>query len=101
MSSTDAMPVANEQGFQDRVEFFMKKAAVAVMAEALSTTGHTERAAYAKTVLGGFARVFDYAVSVLTNATVEAAGLAVTDSDLEFTVNSMFNAFSGFESGPA
>ena len=99
--SSDAMHVSQQPQFVQRVKYFMEKAAVAVMSETLSTAGHTERVAYAKIVLDGTASAIDYAVAVLTNSTVAAAGAAVSDSDMEFTVNSMFDAFSGFESGPA
>lgn len=101
MAALDAMQVADERGFQQRVAFFLKKAAVAIMAEALSTAGHAERVVYAKTVLDGAASVEEATRNVVTNPTIEAAGLAATDGDIEFTVNSMFNAFAGFESGPA
>jgi len=101
MVALDAMEVADEFGFQQRVEFFLKKASIAVMAEALSTAGHAERVIYAKDVLDGSASTIEATQAVVTNATIEAAGLASTDSDIEFTVNSMFSALSGFESGPA
>lgn len=95
MAAEDAMEVANEEGFQRRVKHFMQKAALAVMAEAGSTAFHTERVAFAKSVLDGTASVYEYAVGVVTNSTVASNGLATTDGDLEFTVNSMFTAFSG------
>ena len=101
MAALDAMQVADERGFRQRVRFFLKKAAIAVMAEALSTAGHTERVVYAKAVLDGSASVEDASQAIVTNSTIEAAGLAATDADIEFTVNSMFSAFGGFESGPA
>ena len=70
------------------------KAAVAVAAEDASATAHhATRSAYAFAVLGnptaaGTAAAF----AVATNP-----GLTTTpsDSDLEFTVNSMFNALAG------
>lgn len=98
--SSDSMHVSQETQFVERVKYFMQKAAIAIMAESLSTSGHNERAAYAARVLDGTASSMDFTVAVLTNSTVAAAGSAATDSDLEFTVNSMFNAFAGFESGP-
>lgn len=101
MSSITGMALANEQGFQNRVEWFLSKAAIAVMAELLNTAGHAERVIYAGSVLDGTASVLQASIAVSTNATVDAAGLAVTDSDLEFTVNSMFSALAGFESGAA
>ncbi len=99
--SSDSMHVSQETQFVERVKYFMQKAAIAIMAETLSTTGHTERVAYAKKVLDETASAKEFTIAVLTNSTVAVAGSAATDSDLEFTVNSMFNAFAGFESGPA
>lgn len=101
MSSVTGMALANEQGFQDRVKWFLSKASIAVMAELLNTAGHTERVVYAGEVLDGTASVTEASIAVSTNSTVDAAGLAVTDNDLEFTVNSMFSALAGFESGAA
>ena len=99
MAALSAMETARDAGFQERIKFFLKKAAIAVMAEALVTAGHTERAAYAKKVLDGDANVLEATQAVVTNATIETNGLASSDNDLEFTVNSMFSAFAGFESG--
>lgn len=99
--SSDAMHVSQEQVFVDRVKYFMQKAAIAVMAEALSTAGHTERVAYSKLVLDATASAIEFTIAVLTNTAVAATGSATIDSDLEFTINSMYDAFAGFESGPA
>lgn len=101
MASIDAMELAKDEGFQRRVKHFMQKAAIAVMAELLNTTGHNDRVIYAKKVLDGSASTTEYAIAVVTNSTVAAAGESVSDNDLEFTVNSMFTAFSGFETGAA
>ena len=103
MASFDEMMViADTQTFQRRVEYCMKKAAVAVMAEDAGTTSHAERVVYAKTVLDGTASVAEYAAACVTNSTLTAAGdvddpplHGISDNDLEFTVNSMFNAMAG------
>ena len=71
------------------------------MAEDAGTTNHAERVVYAINVLEGTASVGEAAKAVVTNATLTAAGdsdaadMGITDNDLEFTVNSMFNAFAG------
>lgn len=95
MPSADAMTVARNGGFQERVKYFLQKAALAVMAEVNTTAAHAARVVYAKVVLTGDASVPEAAVAVVTNATVAAAGFNVTDNDLEFTVNSVFNALAG------
>ena len=100
--SSDVMNGLNDR-FLRRVDFFMKKAAVAILAEVVATAGHTERVAYAKLVLDGTASVREFATGVGTNTTVATVIVGgdetVTDSDLEFTVNSLFSAYAGFASG--
>ena len=105
-NSDNGMLAASHAGFQNRVKYFMQKGAVAVLGE--DTTGfvagrHDARKTYADKVLAGEASVFEMAVAVATNSTIVAnitsAGdhSSVTDGDLEFTVNSMWDDFSGFE----
>lgn len=95
MAAADSMTVAINGAFQDRVRYFLVKAAVAVMAEAGNTAGHALRVTYANAVLAGSAPITPVSVAVTTNATVAAAGFAATDGDLEFVVNSLFSALSG------
>jgi len=93
--------IAASGQFQSRVEYCLKKAAVAVMAEDAGTTNHADRVTYATSVLEGGASVAEAAKAVVTNSTLTASGdsdatdMGITDSDLEFTVNSMFNALAG------
>ena len=86
-----------DQDFQDKIRFFMVKAAISVMAEINTTDFHTERAAYAIKILSGTASVDAYALGVSANDTVKAKIDAETDydSDLEFVVNSLFTAYAG------
>lgn len=100
-SFAEMASIAGSDLFQSRVEYCLKKAAVAVMAEDAATANHADRVTYAKKVIGGEASVREAAKAVVTNATLTAAGdsdaadMGVSDGDLEFTVNSMFNAFAG------
>jgi hypothetical protein len=83
--------------FQSRVRYLLLKASVAVMSEAPDTTNHTERLSFARRVLAGSASYVNVAIAVATNPTVAETIInngEPTDNDLEFTVNSMFNAFS-------
>ena len=86
-----------DQDFQDKVKFYVVKAAIAVMAEAGTVEGHTERVAFAEKVLAGAASMAMYALGVSTNATIKTKIDAGTDydSDLEFVVNSLFDAYAG------
>ena len=79
-----------------RIEYFVIKAAVAVMAEDVGTANHANRFAYAKKILLGTENFSRWVVAVLTNSTIAAAAdpVSASLSDVEFTVNSMFNAFA-------
>lgn len=107
MASSTAVAVAVNTRFLERVGFYMKKAAIAIMNEAAGTVSHTERVTYAKKILSGAAEtevgvsIPDYSLGVMTNPTMEAAadpdieGNGIVDNDLEFTINSMYNAYAG------
>lgn len=96
MDAIKLMEDAYDAGFQNRIKYFMQKAAAAILAEAGTVPGHDLRVAYASKALDGTAPPFEMATAVLTNATVAASGgQAAPDSDIEFSVNSFWNAFSG------
>lgn len=83
---------------QQCVEYFMVKAAIAVMNEDPGTASHAERVNYSRNILRGSVSVRDLTVGVTTNATIGAAidaATPVSDSDLEFVINSLFNAYAG------
>jgi hypothetical protein len=68
-------------------------AAINVMAESFATVGHVKRTAMAVQVLqspsswGGI-----FAIGVANNPAISAGSL---DSDIQFTVNSLWDAYSG------
>ena len=104
----DLHRIARTENFQQRVSYFMSKGAVAVIAELLTILGHDLRVTYSNSVLGGSASVFNHALAALTNSTLSAAadpdlpadgGYGISDNDLEFAVNEMWNAMSGVETG--
>ena len=86
-----------DQDFQDKVHYYMVKAAIAVMTEAAIVGEHELRAAYATKVLNNLVSVAAYALGVSTNVTIKAKIDAGEDydGDLEFVVNSLFTAFAG------
>lgn len=97
---TDIYIVATAYGFMQRVNYALTVAAVGVMIEAANTASHAQRVVFAKQILaGGFPGSAYY--SVLTNATIAAesnsasAGQAIPDADIQFAVNSIFNALAG------
>ncbi len=103
LTAETAAQVAKQSAFMSRVHFFMAKGAVAVLSEATSTAGHSQRAFYASRVLNGDASILQFSLAVLTNSTLQGEGTVsgtnndISDSDLEFAINSMFSAFAGFD----
>lgn len=95
MSASTNMTAARNPDFIDRVKLYLQKAAVAVMAEAGDAAGHALRVAYAGKVLAGTASAREAAIAVMTNGTVAANELAAPDGDIEFAVDSMFDALAG------
>lgn len=97
----DLMTIAKDVRFQSRVSYYLHLAAINVMAEAANTASHTSRVTYAKTVLNGVADPYRVSIEVLTNATIAAEAttqgpdFGIPDSDIQFTVNSIFNALAG------
>lgn len=87
----------NNKEFYNKIKWEMQKAAIAVMAELATVDNHALRVTYAKSILDGSASVKEFAIGVLTNATIKTHITDDTDytADLAFTVSSMFNAFAG------
>jgi hypothetical protein len=101
-TQSDAMSVSRAPAFQDRVRYAAIKAATAIMAESAGTASHAQRVTYAKSVLAGLIDIFSLTVGVVTNPTIFAElnptatpNYGVPDADIEFTVNSLYNAFAG------
>jgi hypothetical protein len=101
-TQSDAVTVARVPAFQDRVKYAAVKAAVAVMAESAGTASHAQRVVYARSILAGLIDILSLAVGVTTNTTIlaelnpaAAPNYGVPDADIEFTVNSLFNAYAG------
>ena len=101
-SFSDMSQIADRSITQRRVEYCLKKAAIAIMAEDAGTANHAERVVYANKVLEGTASISEACKAVVTNATLTAGGdldagplFGISDNDLEFTVNSMVNALAG------
>ena len=87
----------SEPDFRSRVEYLVVKAAVAVTTESPLTENHAERLVLAHLILdGSLGYVTRFALGALTNPTLLAANnhAAITDNDLEFTINSIYNSFA-------
>jgi hypothetical protein len=87
--------IANSPTLLSRSEVAIATAAVQVLAEATSVTNHLARAAWASKALEdrrGMARKMAW--GIMANTTLQVSGDAMLDSDLQFTVNSLVDAFS-------
>jgi len=93
MAFIDSIALANDQNFRNRCEIAMIAAAQNVASEATSTVNHVNREALAKAIEDNpSAFVMAFALGVAANPAIVGASL---DSDLAFTVNSIFNGMAG------
>jgi hypothetical protein len=97
----DLITIAGNNGFQNRIKYALTQAAISVYNEASSSTGHIARLAYATGVIGGNYNLAPAALAVLTNTTISAEAtlssapdFAIPDSDIQFAVNSLWNALA-------
>ncbi len=83
--------------YEQKVDYEMVNAAIAVMAEAADITNHAERVVYAKSILDGTVSKNQWYVGFATNTTIKAHLIANTDytSDLAFVATTLFDAFAG------
>lgn len=97
MSFDTQVTLAKDSSFRMKVKLAAFKAAVAVAAEKLTASKDTlfsKRNGLAFKILRSWDQTLEdgWAFAVATNATVTAAS---SDNDIEFTVNSMYNAMAG------
>ncbi|MBP8291464.1 MAG: hypothetical protein KAX65_01750 [Caldilineaceae bacterium] len=93
MTLTEQYNLASNSDFIKRVTMAMINAAIAISNEGAGAANHALRARHAARVLnepGNFAPGF--ALGVASNPVVTAES---TDSDIQFTVNSNWDAFAG------
>ena len=99
-TSSMCMILSKGTGNKDRIKYFMQKTATSIIGETSATAGHTERKAYADKVLSGEADIYQMMIAVVTNSTISStisSGGIPSDNDIEFTVNSLWDDFSGNE----
>ena len=99
MAFTDQAALARSDEFVYRIRVALCKACIAVISESYGGSGqpsaaqHNLRAAWATQVLRDPEQpAIRYAWGVVANAAITAAS---SDSDIEFTVNSIFDAYAG------
>ncbi len=100
-SYSDLITIAGNNAFQNRIKYSLTQAAVSVYNEASSTTGHTARVAYAVGIIDGNYNLASASLAVLTNSTIAAEAtlasapdFSIPDSDIQFAVNSLWNALA-------
>lgn len=96
MNQLQLANIARNSDFQLRVNLLTVKAALANLAAAEPTPGTV---LLAQRILKGEERVERWAMSCVTNPSIAAGahaedGSTIADADLEFTVNSFWNAFA-------
>lgn len=92
MSFIDQFQLAQDGEFIGRVTMAMQKSANAIYSEAPSTPGHTQRAQFAVGVLAQpQTKGRQYSFSVASNPSITSES---SDNDIEFTVNSMWDAWA-------
>lgn len=102
-SFKDLNTIANDATFQGRCMYALQVAAINVMAETKTTQDHNARADFARRILAANVPALIVTLSALTNSTLaaEASVAAIStdagipDSDIQFTINSIFNALAG------
>lgn len=100
-TSSDIAKIAQQADFVNRVMYYVTGAAVDVMAEPANTPDHAARVAFAQKALSGNYYVQGAVNAVLSNPSIAAesdsreAGANIPDGDLEFAVNSLFDALAG------
>jgi hypothetical protein len=99
---SDLATIAKDANFQGRVQYALIVAAVNVYSELTSTTGHPLRTAMSARVFTQNYSIQTISLMVLQNATIAAEanvlttpGFAVPDADIQFAINSLWNALSG------
>lgn len=89
---TDDIDLAGDAGFLKKVERAIVTAAIDVKAENPATANHAARAVLATRVLGNpAASAAQMAIGVVTNVAISSGS---SDSDIQFTVNSQWDAYA-------
>lgn len=92
MTAAEQYDLSHDTLFLRRVQMIIQKSAIAIAAEDPATANHAQRVAFGNKVLmnpSGYAELM--AQGVTTNAAIT---ISSTDSDIEFTVNSEWNAYA-------
>lgn len=93
MGFSEQHALATDEEFIKRVKMAMVKSAIYIANEDTATAGHAQRAQYAQAALANpESAARNMAYGVASNAVISAES---SDSDIEFTINSVWNAYAG------
>jgi tRNA G26 N,N-dimethylase Trm1 len=97
MDTQNLSIIITNVNFNDRIRYFLTKAALAILSEDPATVNHDARVALSVKILSfSIIDVSPFVYAVLTNPTIAALvdPTTATDNDLEFVVNSIIDPFS-------
>ena len=94
MSYTDQKALAVDDEFISKIEIAAVTAAIAIASEDSATAGHTNRAAYANSVLAASRdRARELAHGTAADASITASS---SDATLSARISAIWNAYAGF-----
>lgn len=99
MAYSDLWTLRGSASLKQRFTVAVEKAAYDVLNESSATQHYYERRGWATRVIASAASAEDYGqrfmrLGVIGNGTLQAAGEAATDNDIQFIVNSLVNSFA-------
>lgn len=99
MAYLDLWAIRGSGALKARFTVAVEKAAYDVINEPGTVTNHAQRLAWAKRVITSATAAEDYGqrfmrLAVIGNATLQSAGEAATDNDIQFVTNSLIDSFA-------
>lgn len=91
MTYSDDFATFSDTGFQERCVMSINNQAVAIYFESSATPGHAARAAYATKILSGQINVQQLVAALAA----QHLTIASTDTQIDTTVDTLFNSFAG------
>ena len=92
MTAIDQYTLSHDPQFVQRVQMLAQKAAIDISSEAVDTAKHAQRIAFGnKVLLNPSWHAELIAQGVVTNVAINAES---SDSDIQFTINSQWNAYA-------
>ena len=90
MTAIKLMELANDGGFQRRIQFTMFE----VSKTKVAGTPTADEISYINGIINGEAPILEMAIGALLNATVQAAGENASDAEIETAVDQVFSFYA-------